>query len=116
MMEIGGTYSATLKQFQDNVQIRSQARQPGCYVLLSPDAALYAGSSTLSMTDRIRAHSTGKGTRYLYQRLARGKRCGEHLTITLYPTKPEEARRKEVEIIGELDPLYNSRQPNTGRY
>ena len=115
-MMTGGTYSTTLAAFESDIDVRKEAAQPGCYVLLSVDKTLYVGSSTLSMTSRINDHACGRGTIYLYERLNRAKRCQERLTITLCPTLPEEARRKETELIEAYDPLYNSRQPNTGRY
>lgn len=115
-IEIGGTLSTTLAAFEDDLEIRQLAKTSGVYVIRSPDRALYAGSSEVSMTERISAHCNGRGTVYLFNRLQRAKRCRERIAVTLCPTLPQEARVKEVEIIQELDPIYNSRQPNPGRY
>ena len=114
--EFGGTYSTTLAAFEDDLEIRQLADTSGCYCIRSPDKVLYVGSSEVSMTGRISDHCKGRGTVYLFNRLQRGKHCQERITIMLCPTLPEEARSKEVELICELDPVYNSRQPNTGRY
>ncbi len=111
--EVGGTYSATLSGFEHDPQIRQLAKQPGCYCIRSPDRALYIGSSQASMTDRIQAHVNGKGTVWLFNRLQRGKRCQERLTVTLYPLEPGQVRQKEAELIQEHNgPLYNSRRPS----
>lgn len=115
--EVGGTYSTTLSQFEDDLEIRSQAKTSGCYAILSLDKALYVGCSVVDMTTRLLAHANGyKTSPYLHARIERGKRCNERFTITLIPTLPEEARVKEAEIIGELDPLYNSKRPSLVRY
>ena len=108
--EFGGTYSTTLAAFEDDLAIRQLADTSGVYCIRSPDKALYTGSSQVSMTERISAHCNGQGTVYLYNRLQRGKRCQERLTVTLYPVPPEEARAKEIEIIQELGPIYNTRR------
>ena len=111
--EFGGTYSTTLAAFEDDLEIRQLADTSGVYCIRSPDKALYAGSSEVSMTGRINAHCNGRGTVYLFNRLQRGKRCRERFTVTLYPTLPAEATRKELEIIQELGPIYNTRRAIT---
>ena len=114
--EAGGTITATLAAFEDDLEIRQLARTSGAYCIRSPDAVLYVGSSEVSMTSRLLGHVNGRGTVYLFNRLQRGKRCKERITIMLCPVPPEEARAKEVEIIGQLDPLYNSKKPSLARY
>lgn len=115
--EFGGTYSATLSGFEDDLAIRQLADISGCYCIRSPDKVLYVGSSQVSMTSRLLGHVNGyKTSPYLHCRLQRGKRCQERLTIMLCPVPPEEARVKEVQTIQELDPLYNSRRPSLARY
>lgn len=101
--------SVTLAQFEGDLEIRQLASTSGCYAIRSPDAVLYVGSSEVSMTGRIANHCKGRGTVYLFNRLQRGKRCRERITVTLYPVLPDQARSKEVEIIQELDPVYNQR-------
>lgn len=110
--EAGGTVSATLKDFENDLEVRQFATQPGCYVIRSPDAVLYAGSSEVSMTSRLLGHVNGRGTAHLFNRLQRGKRCRERLTIMLCPTLPQQARQKETELIEAYNPIYNSKRPS----
>jgi len=115
--EIGGTYSATLSGFEDDLAIRQLADISGVYCIRSPDKALYVGSSEISMTSRLLGHVNGyKTSPYLHNRLQRGKRCQERLTIMLCPVPPQQARVKETELIQEYEPLYNSRRPSLARY
>lgn len=106
-LELGGTVSVTLNDFENDLQIRQVADTPGCYCISSRDRTLYVGCSKVSITRRLQSHIHSRRSPYLYDRLERGRRCQEQITITLIATEPDRARLKEVEVIGERSPIYN---------